>query len=467
MFLYGESREQMMHVAGMMPFTPAPDAPPDQMRALMEEMRDAPVYAPWSWKLRTPDVLWNPLQSWVEEPAVDLEYHVRRSALPSPGDERELGILVSRLHGHHVDFHRPPWEMHLIEGLEGGRFAWYVKVHHALVDGFTAMQNLINGLTHDPDDRSRPLFFSIPPRAPKPKPPRPPGEAGDASSEVVGAGSRGIHYAELLAGVREQYGASRSVARALMNVVRSSRAHDHELVSPLEAPRCVLNGRISKSRRFATQSMPLPRLRAIAKAANGTLNDVVLALSGASLRRYLLEQDALPGAPLVAMLPVAIRAKDELGGGNAVGSILATLATDVDDPAERLARIIHSTTRAKAQLQGMSKAAILQYSALLIAPSMLQMIPQTAGHLRPTFNVVISNVPGPERPLYFRGARLEASYPMSVPVHGQALNITCNSYAGMVCFGFTGCRDSVPHLQRLAVHCGDALGELEHAVLRS
>jgi diacylglycerol O-acyltransferase len=465
MFLYGESREQMMHVAGMMPFTPAPDSSPDQLRELMNELRaDAAVHPPWNLKLRTPDLLWNPLQAWVEEPSVDLEYHVRRSALPSPGDERELGILVSRLHGHHVDFHRPPWEMHLIEGLERGRFAWYVKVHHALVDGYTAMQTLINGLSPDPDERDRPLFFSLPPRsrAPRPAPPSEPGEPGDAG---VGSGPGGINYPELLAAVREQYGASKTVVRALMNVVASSRAGDHELISPLEAPRCVLNARISKSRRFATQSLPLDRIRAIARAANGTLNDVVLALSAGSLRTYLLEQGALPQAPLVAMLPVAVRAKEELGGGNAVGAILATLATDVDDPAERLARIIASTTHAKQQLQGMSKAAILQYSALLIAPSMLQMIPSTAGHLRPTFNVVISNVPGPDRPLYFRGARLEASYPMSVPVHGQALNITCNSYAGMVCFGFTGCRDTVPHLQRLAVYCGEALPDLERAVL--
>ena len=468
MFLYGESREQMMHVAGMMPFTPAPDSSPDQLRELMNELRaGATVHAPWNLKLRTPDLLWNPLQAWVEEPSVDLEYHVRRSALPSPGDERELGILVSRLHGHHVDFHRPPWEMHLIEGLERGRFAWYVKIHHSLVDGYTAVQNLINGLSHDPDERDRPLFFSIPQkaRAPRPPPspaPSPAGEPGDA-----GGGGGGIHYPELLAAVREQYGASKTVVRALMNIVQSSRAGDHELISPLAAPRCVLNARISKSRRFATQALPLDRMRAVAKAANGTLNDVVLALSGASLRTYLLEQHALPAAPLVAMLPVAIRAKDELGGGNAVGAILATLATDIDDPAERLARIIASTTRAKQQLQGMSKAAILQYSALLTAPSMLQMIPSTAGHLKPTFNVVISNVPGPDRPLYFRGARLEASYPMSIPVHGQALNITCSSYAGLMCFGFTGCRDTVPHLQRLAVHCGEALGELEHAVLHA
>ncbi len=469
MFLYGESREQMMHVAGLIPFTPAPDSPPDYQRELMNELRmGATVHPPWNLKLRTPDLLWNPLQAWVEEPAVDLEYHVRRSALPSPGDERELGILVSRLHGHHVDFHRPPWEMHLIEGLERGRFAWYVKIHHSLLDGYSAMQSLTTGLSADPDERDRPLFFSIPPRTRAPRPPtsseaNEPGEPGEATGG--GGHARGIHYPELLAAVREQYGASKTVVRALKNIVQSSRAGDHELISPLEAPRCVLNARISKSRRFATQSLPIARIRAIAKAASGTLNDVVLALSGGSLRTYLLEQHALPRAPLVAMLPVAIRAKDELGGGNAVGAILATLATDIDDPAERLARIITSTTRAKQQLQGMSKAAILQYSALLTAPSMLQMIPSTAGHLRPTFNVVISNVPGPDQPLYFRGARLEASYPMSIPVHGQALNITCSSYAGTMCFGFTGCRDTVPHLQRLAVYCGEALADLEHAVL--
>src|SRR5678815_2384484 len=434
MFLYAESREQMMHVAGMMPFTPAPDSPPEYLRGLMDELRaGATVNGPWNLKLRSPDLLWSPLQSWIEEPHVDLEYHVRRSALPVPGDERELGILVSRLHGHHVDLHRPPWELHLIEGLERGRFAWYVKVHHALVDGYSAMQALTTGLSHDPEDRERPLFFGIPrrPRAPDAAP-----NDGDAAS------GGGIHFPELLAAIRAQYGASKTVVRALMNVIKAARAGSHDLISPLEAPRCVLNARISKSRRFATQSLSVARLRAIARAANGTLNDVVLALSGACLRTYLLEQGALPSAPLVAMLPVAIRAKDELGGGNAVGAILATLATDIDDPAERLARIVASTTRAKQQLQGMSKPAILQYSALLIAPSMLQMIPSTAGHLRPTFNVVISNVPGPDQPLYFRGARLEASYPMSIPVHGQALNITCTSYAGMVGFGFTGCRDT-------------------------
>jgi len=447
MFLYGESREQMMHVAGLLTFTAPADAPPDAMRALMDEIRrGAPVYRPWNLRLRSPDLLWNPLQAW-NEVDVDLEYHVRRTALPSPGDERELGIVVSRLHGHHIDFHRPPWEMHLIEGLEGRRYALYVKVHHSLVDGFTAMKLLNAALSSDPDEADRPLFFSVPP------PER-------ARRERADDGEGGAHFPELLALVREQYGASKTAIRALREVLTGK--HDG-LVTPRQAPKCVLNARISRSRRFATQRLETARMRAVAKACGGTLNDVILALSAASLRRYLLEIDALPEEPLIAMVPVAVRAKDDSGGGNAVGAILASLATDIEDPGERLADIVASTREAKQQLQGMSKAAILQYSAMLLAPSLAQMIPSTAGHVRPTFNVVISNVPGPETPLYFRRAKLDAAYPMSIPVHGQALNITCNSYAGAMCFGFTGCRDTVPHLQRLAVYCGEALIELETA----
>jgi WS/DGAT/MGAT family acyltransferase len=448
MFLYGESREQMMHVAGMMPFGPLPNGHRDTLRDLMDEIREAKVERPWNMRLRTPDFLWNPLQAWVEEDDVDIEYHVRRSALPSPGDERELGILVSRLHGHHIDFHRPPWEAHLIEGLDGGRFALYVKVHHSLVDGFSAMRMLSHALSSDPNEIDRPLFFSVPPRA---RPPRPEGEGG-------------VHFPELMAAVREQYGAAKTAMRALKKLIDSARAGAHDFVTPRQAPKCLLNAKISKSRRFATQKIETARLKAVAKTSGGTLNDIVLALCSGSLRRYLAELDALPEAPLIAMVPVAVRAKDDTGGGNSVGAILASLATHVDDPDERLHEIIESTTKAKAMLQGMSRAAIIQYSALLTAPSILQMIPQTAGHVRPTFNVVISNVPGPDTPLYFRGAQLEASYPMSIPLHGQALNITVNSYAGNMCFGFTGCRDTLPHLQRLAVYCGEAMAELEAAV---
>jgi diacylglycerol O-acyltransferase len=445
MFLVGETREVMFHVAGLMQFSPPPGAPRDYLRGLMDEVRAGlSAHYPWNVRLRTPNLLSNPAQGWIDDDKLDLEYHVRRSALPSPGDERELGILVSRLHSYPVDFHHPPWECHLIEGLEGGRFAMYIKVHHSLVDGFSAMRLLTLALGSEEADRTRPLFFAIPPpaRGPRPDP-------------------IGIKVAEVLAAVRKNYGATKMVARALAKV---ARREEEDLIAPGQAPKCILNARIGRNRRFATAKFPLARVKAIAKAGGATINDVVLALSSAAIRKYLTERDALPKEPLIAMLPVAVRAKDDDGGGNSVGAILATLATNIEDPAARLAAIVASTKKAKQQLEGMSKNQILSYSALLIAPAMVQMMPGIAGRMKPTFNVVISNVPGPEHPLYFRGARLEATYPMSIPVHGQALNITCNSYAGQMCFGFTGCRDTLPRLQRMAVACTESLDDYERAL---
>jgi diacylglycerol O-acyltransferase len=459
-FLAGESRESMMHVGALLPFTPPSEGARDFHRQLMEDLRrDATVQSPWNLKLRHPDLLSSPFQAWVPDTSFDLEYHVRRSALPTPGGERELGILVSRLHSNPIDFHRPPWEVHLIEGLERDRFAIYFKVHHSLVDGFTGMRMLARSLSANPDERDTPMFFSVP---------SPPAVA-PAARETSGAAAAAPNDESpatmdaLLLAVRAQTGAAKDVGRALLNVARSVRAKDGNLVSPLQAPRSILNQRVSRSRRFATQSFELERLRRVAKRAGGTVNDVVLALLAGALRRFLREQGALPEKTLTAMLPVNVRPKDDPGGGNAVGAILASLATDIAGPSARLAAIIASTTHAKEQLQGMSKDAIMQYGALLIAPLLLSMIPGAAGRVRPAFNVVVSNVPGPDAPLYFRGWRLEATYPVSIPFHGHALNITVSGYAGTIGFGFVGCRDAIPHLQRLAVYAADALEDLESA----
>jgi diacylglycerol O-acyltransferase / wax synthase len=447
MFLAAEGRESMMHVGGLLLLTPPPDAPSTWLRALTEELRAARLKPPWDFRLRAPELLKNPVQWWIEDEDFDVDYHVRRSALPSPGDERELGVLVSRLHSVQIDFHHPPWEVHFIEGLERDRFALYFKIHHALLDGFTSMRMLADSLSIDPDERDTPMFFT--------QPPRPRGERAPQPAASL---------ASLMGQVRGQIEATRDVGRAIANVVRAVRAHDHDLVAPLQAPRSILNRRISRNRRFATQQMSTERLRALGKRAGGTVNDVILALCGAALRRLLLDLDALPGPPLIAMLPVNVRPKDDPGGGNALGAILASLGTDIEDPAERLASIIASTTRAKDQLRGMSRQAIMQYAALLMAPLALQLATGTAGRTRPTFNVVISNVPGPSDTLYFRGARLEGLYPLSIPFHGYALNITISGYTDTLNFGFTGCRDTIPHLQRLAVYSATALDELERAL---
>ena len=447
-FLAWEGRDVMVHVGGLLEFSPTPHATRDLSGQLRDQLtRAVKERPPFNLRLAHPDWLANPLQRWVAEDETDVEYHVRRSALPSPGDERELGILVSRLHSAPLDFHRPPWEAHFIEGFASGRrFAIYFKVHHALIDGYTGIRLLAKSLSTDPTEQSTPFFFS---RAE-------PRERDERSER-----DRAPTLDALLHVAREQASAAKEAGRALMAAVRARRADDRELTLPLQAPRSVLNQRITRSRRFATQRIALDRLKAIAAAAGGTLNDVVLGICGVALRRFLAEQDLLPRESLVAMVPVNVRPKDDPGGGNAVGAILASLATDEPDSARALAAIVASTKKAKAMLQGMSKNAIIQYSALLLAPLMLALVPSTVRLVRPAFNVVISNVPGPEGSLYFRGWRLDATYPLSIPFHGYGLNITVQSYAGSLNFGFIGCRDTLPHLQRLAVYAGEAVAEFE------
>ncbi len=447
-FLASESRDVMMHVGALLQFSPPAGGAADFGRELREELaRASKVEPPWNLRLAHPEMLANPLQAWVEDPHFDLEYHVRRSALASPGDQRELGILVSRLHGSPLDFHHPPWEAHFIEGLENGRFAIYFKVHHALIDGYTGMRMLIRSFSSSPDVLDTPMFFACPNVEAKRR------REDEATLDT------------LLRAIREQIGATKDVGRALLNVVKAVRRHDHDLITPLQTPRSVLNEKITRSRRFATQHVPIQTVKRIASASQGTVNDVVLAMCGAALRRFLGEQGALPDRPLIAMVPVNVRPKDDPGGsGNAVGSILASLGTDIADPTERLATIVASTRRAKEQLQGMSKNAILQYSAIAMAPMMLSFLPGAAGRIRPAFNIVVSNVPGPESPLYFRGWKLDEMYPLSIPFHGYGLNITVQSYAGTLGFGFTGCRDTLPHLQRLAIYSREVLEELDRAV---
>jgi diacylglycerol O-acyltransferase len=448
LFLYGERPETMMHVASLMPFEPPAGAAATFLRDLVEQARrSAEVQSPWNRKLRYSRLVGSPLQSWVVDPDFDLDYHVRRSALASPGDERELGVLVSRLHSNPLDLSRPPWEVHLIEGLEGGRFAIYTKMHHALVDGYSGVRLMARSLSKDPDDRELPLFFSVP------APPRAPREPTDDG---------GLGLGSLLRSAVGQAGSALTLGRRIVEpVVR--RGEFPDLVGLPQAPRSILNRRIGRNRRFATQQYELEHLKRLGAQHGATVNDVFLAIVGGGLRRFLSELDELPDAPLVAFVPVNVRPKGDEGGGNAVGAMLATLATDTADPVERLRRISASTRSAKAQLEGMTQEAILAYSAYLLAPGGLQALGALTGvrTLLPlAFNVCVSNVPGPREPRYLHGSRMEAYYPASIPIHGMALNITVLSYAGTFNVGFIGDRDALPHLQRLAVYTGEALAEL-------
>jgi diacylglycerol O-acyltransferase len=232
---------------------------------------------------------------------------------------------------------------------------------------------------------------------------------------------------------------------------------------PMQAPRSILNVPITGSRRFAAQAWSMERIKAVGKAADATVNDVVLAMCAAALRSYLLSLDALPDSPLIAMTPVSLRDQDDDETSNAVGTILCNLGTHLVDPEERLIAIRTSMRSAKAALKGLNQLQVTALSAAVMAPLGLGLLPSVQSAVRPPYNLVISNVPGPKEPLYWNGARLEGMYPLSIPTNGQALNITVTSYAGDMEFGLIGDRRSLPHLQRMLSALDEGLAELEKA----
>jgi WS/DGAT/MGAT family acyltransferase len=448
-----ESRDTPMHVAGLMPFVLPKDASPDFLRDLMTDLRSAKEFMPpWNYCLRGPGLA-HPRPAWVELEELDLEYHVRHSALPKPGGERELGQLVARLHSQPMDLTRPPWEFHLIEGLEGNRFAIYLKLHHSLIDGISGVRLLTRCMSEDyQKSLTLPPFWSpsLEKQVRRERPAPPPTTMDGVMKTLVDA-------------VGSQVRSVPQLVRTFASMLTPGGT-DPDMKLPFDAPRSVLNGRIGGQRRVATQLFDLNRLKAIAKATNCTLNDVVVSICGGALRRFLLDEGKLPEKPLTAGIPVSVRPADDEGTGTQVTFIISSLGTDIEDPVERLKSITASTQAAKAHFRSLPREAIMQYTMMLMAPSILTMLTPIAGRIRPMFNVTVSNVPGATKPLYFRGARMEASYPISMIFHSIALNITCQSYADGLAFAFVGCRDSLPHLQNLAVYTADALNSLEAAL---
>ena len=453
-WLFTESRATPNHVGGLMQFRLPEGAPREFMRDLMQDFRrHRSLSAPWNRRLKYAFNK-NPVPVWIEDEDIDLEHHVRHAALPWPGGERELGELVGRLHSTPLDLARPPWECTLIEGLEGGRFGLFIKMHHSLIDGVSGVKLLQRGMSFDRDKSLGlpPFWASGQGAAPRS------GRSGPAPTMAEAAQAA-------VAGLGAQASSLPQLVSAFAKLVKRIGQSGDGLVVPFNAPRSVLNGRVREKRRFATQHFALDRLRAVASAAQCTLNDVVLAMCGDALRHFLQELDELPQQSLTAGIPVSVRPKDDEGSGNAISFIVATLGTDIEDTAERLAAIKASVRHAKAHVQSLPRQAMLQYTMLLMAPSIVTLLTGLGGRTRPMFNITISNVPGPEKPLYFRGAELVATYPASIVTHGQALNITCQSYAGSMNFGFTGCHSSVPSLQKLALYSADALAALEQAFL--
>ena len=445
-FLMGESREHPMHVAGLELLEPPPGSGPDYARQVYESLvRNPETRSLFRTRPAAPLGTLGNFRT-VVDPEIDFDYHVRLSALPRPGSIKDLLALVSRLHGSLLDRHRPLWEMHVIEGLSDGRIAFYVKFHHALLDGVSSLKLLQRQMSADPEARDVPAPWGPPLRQ---------------KSKSQNSGFNPLSF------VRNGAVLARDVAGIAPAALRlaNQAIRDSDVVRPLSAPRSMFNVDIGGARRFAAQSWQIDRILAVGKKTGTKLNDVVLAMCAGALRQYLIEHNALPDDPLIAAVPVSLRASgDDRVGGNSISMILCNLGTNLDGPLNRLRAVALSMDHGKEALLGLSPIQAMAFGALNMSSVALSAIPGSERVTNPSFNIIISNVPGPREELYYNGARLDGLYPLSIVLDGFALNITLTSRPNYVDFGLIGCRQSVPHLQRLLTHLEDALAELEKAV---
>ena len=418
------------------------------------------------------------LPYWVEDPDFDLDFHLRHHAVPPPGTDEQLAEVVSRIVARPLDRSRPLGEMYVIEGLAGGRIAQLTKIHHAAIDGAAGAQLLAILLDTDPTYRPKGLEDRW-------EPERIPTDAQllqRTAFEYLRRPEKmirlGVRTLRELAATTQNGGlraladiASQPLPGPIGQMVRQRLRGGHEIDTPpalpiTAAPRTPFNRTISAHRRFAFVNVPLDDAKRIKNAYGSTLNDVVMALCSATLRRYLDERACLPDEPLVAMVPVSIRTGSETDTSqNRVSAMFANLHTHEKDPVDRLLGISASMRAAKemhAAIPAERLTDFAQFAPPAVAARAMRLYSRTrvADRMNPPFNLVISNVPGPSEPLYSAGARLEHFYPVSTIVDGQGLNMTVQSYNGSLDFGFIACRTLVPDLWDLKGYLLDAVQEL-------
>ncbi len=430
-FLHLETRATPMHVGAL--FVLAPPPARGNFHARLRRVVAARLGASEVFTRRAarlPLGLANPF--WVTAARVDLDHHVRRHRLPEPGGRRELEDCVARLHERPLDPARPLWELHVIEGLEDGGDAVYVKVHHAGLDGHSAQLFLQSFV-----DRTR----------------RP----GRRRTVSAPAGTPADASRLLAAGAAHQLAELARLPAHLAGIARSALARPGGTPARRAppVPSTPLNVVISGRRSFACVDIGLDEVKAAAKAAGATVNDAVLAAVAGSLRGWLVAREQLPDAPLHAGVPVSVRAPGATEHAIQVAFIAVNLHTDVADPARRLAAIHRSAGEAKAGVATF-RMLVPEDSPSIGMPwlvgglAQLLRLPQVADRIPLPFNLIVSNVPGPPEAFFVAGSRVLTYYPLSIPFHRNALNVSAYSYAGRLYFGLVACPDAVPDLDAIA-----------------
>jgi WS/DGAT/MGAT family acyltransferase len=456
-FLALETANSTGHVGGVSVLDPRGAAEPLTLARLTELMAQRLPLVPVLRRklLNVPLGIDQPY--WIDDPDFDIEYHLRELALPRPGSDAQLTEQVARLHARPLDKTRPLWEIYLITGLARRRIAVYTKIHHSAIDGVSGAELLTALLDLTPEGRQLPPAEQF----------RPAGAPRRVTLAALAAARlawRPVQTVRIANGLVRMLPTLAPALSPLVGGLLGLDRGDGEVIrtAPGRAPGTPFNQPITPHRRLALRSLPLDDVKAVKNAFGVSVNDVVMAMCAGALRRWLADRDAVPEMPLVAMIPVSVRDPDSKNAlGNKISAMLATLPTNAADPAERL-EIAHAATKtAKAQQAAIPQGLVDQITGFsppaVTARAARVMFATGLLHRLPPFNIVISNVPGPNIPVYLAGAKMLAHYPVSVVTDGLGLNITVIGYLGQLHFGLISCRELVPDIDDLAGYLADEL----------
>ena len=470
-FLSLESPTTHLQILGALIFEPATVAGGVSFERIRETVAErVPMVPPF--RQRLVDAPFGLQQAWLaDDPDFDIEYHVRRVGLPAPGGRAELEEVVADLASRPLDRRRPLWEFHVVEGLEGGRIALVPKVHHAIIDGVSGAEVMAAFFDLSADPSPRPLFD--PPKEQEPgcaPTDEPTGRTGsdwdpDALPNEVDI------LRELMTSLP---GHVEAVARTLGRTVQTFRElSDRNRTiggslppSPFEAPRTSINRAISARRRVAFAELPLRDVRRVREVLGGTANDVVLTLTAGALRGFFDQRNEQPESSLVAFVPVSVRTEDERDAlGNRVSAMLVSLDDGIDDPVTRLEHIKGGSASAKEQNRMIGPELVAGWAQAAV-PALAGRLSRLVTNLglfdrvAPMFNLIVSNVPGPEFPLFLAGARMVAMFPVGPIIEGVGVNVTVFSYQDTMYVGVGGCWDLIPDIEVIARGMEESLSEL-------
>lgn len=434
LFLLLENYKQPMHVAGLCIFELPENCDDHFVNKLISSIDgQIPPNFPFN-QVLFGGIFWKQVKNF------QIHQHCHYHQLKD-GSEEELCAVISRLHERRLERSRPLWSLHLIDGLspekEGGpgRFALYLKTHHAVVDGVAAMRIFQRSLSCSPDETNPlPVWAHTLRRA----------EGGLKQTQKK--------FGQI---IKEQIGSIKPVAKEIFNNIAHKKSGEPNFISSFDAPRSPLNQRIGTSRYLSIRAFDKDRFTKIAQKFSVSTNDVILAICSHALREYLIDQDDLPKDPLIAFVPISLRDNDS-AIGNQISFLPANLGTHIQDHKARLLNIHHSLKLGKERFMRMTQAQIINYTALNYAWAGVNL----AARIYPkkqAFNLVISNIPGDDTPLYLNSAKLTSMYPVSVLFDGQALNISFTNYQNRIDFGITACQNTLPHIHQLPLLLDQAL----------